>query len=861
MPADGAKFPIRPKTDAPVVATNAQIATDPKCANMCLGTCCLWIVVIVLGFVWAWIPAWSVNGNQITGMEVVDVRRLTRGMDYAGNLCGVSPDTADKGFLYYCGSKAQRSDGSGLPEQLDWNAKVCLSSCPTTSTELVDCLRPVYPQFSELAANRTVMQLSDDGLTQLGEAVYKSSYVLNVLQTVERTKTYPTETYLSYCMPKDTWLRESVLSGPIAKANIITRLGASIWHAWPIMLICFAFSIIMCAALMLCLGKIGGMVIASSFIATAVLLFLLAVFFIIGIFMPMSDGETESTEFGYTHLNPIMHSIWGWSGKFTSVLVGVLCVFLGCIFLQAFQNEKANIDKQIGIIYAGYKCTAAVSMATLVQTFILIIGASVLFAGAAALASFGYVDHTNLIVNSSELQGLQGTFEWFFGWWWNIVMLAYVVFALYCFDVLVGVCQFSTTFMACEWYFSPNGKVSGEVKTIDMSAGLTHTNARLSGVDAGGSDRQAAIFHGAQQTGQKYAILPLAGKSGPGKKAPGPAPISVQVRGADSVEKLTFQATAVMFKSFSKAGWQHLGSICYSKCYWKRLNVLNSFIVLWKSGMPTDYYKPPKDADWEEDAGRSARSAFFLFSKIAFHWVDGMIQGKSERCYPALVLRDEGCELAAKEVFSKMEDSGGNVTFLYGCAELYAVAMVWFVSIVTMIVGTILLKIDEFPLVTDTVQDTWLVTLTIGLCASLVAQCFVGAFNIVIDTMLYCVCYCREFLPQIPQDDEDKAANGVVKPTDDQTKRHQYFCPASLADLLVGELAATPATNLVKDLKIPTRMEAPGGSKAITKMQTMAGHMMKHGGSAMATMKGSMMGGKTANTQGVDDQDPLLGHA
>jgi len=141
----------------------------------------LWIVVIVLGFVWAWIPAWSVNGNQITGMEVVDVRRLTRGMDYAGNLCGVSPTTADKGFLYYCGTKAQRSDGSGLPEQLDWNAKVCLSSCPTTSTELVDCLRPVYPQFSELAANRTVMQLSEDGLTQLGEAVYKSSYVLNVL--------------------------------------------------------------------------------------------------------------------------------------------------------------------------------------------------------------------------------------------------------------------------------------------------------------------------------------------------------------------------------------------------------------------------------------------------------------------------------------------------------------------------------------------------------------------------------------------------------------------------------------------------------------------------------------------------------
>jgi len=67
------------------------------------------------------------TGVMIWALVSGDTRKLSRGIDVNGQICGVSQNVSDRPFLYYCPKEFEQNLGA---LRIDTNTPVCIASCP-----------------------------------------------------------------------------------------------------------------------------------------------------------------------------------------------------------------------------------------------------------------------------------------------------------------------------------------------------------------------------------------------------------------------------------------------------------------------------------------------------------------------------------------------------------------------------------------------------------------------------------------------------------------------------------------------------------------------------------------------------------
>jgi len=85
----------------------------------------------------------------LLGYRDGNLDKLTRGLDWKGQLCGVDANVSNEPFLYWCGNGTmydfELGDDLGalahvrIPRSLNLEMPICVSRCPRTSEELVYC--------------------------------------------------------------------------------------------------------------------------------------------------------------------------------------------------------------------------------------------------------------------------------------------------------------------------------------------------------------------------------------------------------------------------------------------------------------------------------------------------------------------------------------------------------------------------------------------------------------------------------------------------------------------------------------------------------------------------------------------------
>jgi hypothetical protein len=148
-------------------------------------------------------------------LENGDVRRLYKGMNYIGDLCGVDPVVEDKPMLFWCGKPGMIGD-TGIPTSLNFDNPICVESCPKSDEDLVLC-----PQPSETKMERTK---GKDGEFEV---------TTTIVQNVEREPGYPSKSMLAYCFPTDLALSAQLFAeGPLSGyTSQVMMVGTSAMNA------------------------------------------------------------------------------------------------------------------------------------------------------------------------------------------------------------------------------------------------------------------------------------------------------------------------------------------------------------------------------------------------------------------------------------------------------------------------------------------------------------------------------------------------------------------------------------------------------------------------------------------------------
>merc|ERR1719310_1323266 len=110
---------------------HAQIEQDRKCTDI---PCCLVFIAFQVGMAFI----------LMTALAEGDLRRLSHGFDYEGQLCGVDEAVKDYPFVFYCPKH-------GIPTQLSLDFPVCVLMCPTSANMSIRC-----EEIDEIKGTQTV---------------------------------------------------------------------------------------------------------------------------------------------------------------------------------------------------------------------------------------------------------------------------------------------------------------------------------------------------------------------------------------------------------------------------------------------------------------------------------------------------------------------------------------------------------------------------------------------------------------------------------------------------------------------------------------------------------------------------------
>lgn len=374
-----------------------------------------------------------------------DIRRLFRGYNFTGHLCGV--DVPDKPYLYWCQKNSSLSGAvmlNAIPH-LDLLHPICVQKCPTSASTTHVCFREAEKVPTH------VPKASDDD--QLGSFYLEevTRYIFAVAPDYEST------TFLDrYCLPKDQHMMAELMQA--LNKHHMTRLlldVSQISTLWTPLIVAVVVAVLLGYVYIFLLEHFAKLLVNLAIIFIVIVGVCVGSYLVISQWTGGIDGIPNNGD-----------SKWNmWAGIALFLVAAAFGVFACC--------AHESIEVAAGCVESAAECALempSLFLEPLLSMTLKIILFILLAYGFLLLASVGKVRHMTLdqFVSRYEVPGMPkvgGVFrtfqyheqqQWYFAF--------YIVVSVWILSITTALSQFVISYSVQLWYFTPcdpNGKKVG----------------------------------------------------------------------------------------------------------------------------------------------------------------------------------------------------------------------------------------------------------------------------------------------------------------------------------------------------------------------------------------------------------------
>jgi len=386
----------------------------------CTDIMCLVVFLIAVGLV----------GLLVNyGMTQGDVRRLTHGYNFTGQLCGV--DAPGQPYLYWC-QKRRGMAGGGVPPELDLKHPICVEACPTSYNTTRTCFRKMEKTV------KPSQNMSDGSyyVEETSKYIFAEVYDYNSTPFLDR-----------YCLPKDLALsaelekalNEHGMTKSFMELSELSGAGIPLFVA---AIIAFILGYVYIFLLDKC---------ATCLVYTAIFM-VIAVGVVTGLYLIVSqffggiDGIPNSGDSG-----------WNW-------LVGLGLLLISAFFACFAFVSHDQIEVAIACVQAAADCMfdmPTLLFEPLISLFLKIFIFIMLISGFLQLASVGEVRQMTIeqfshYYESEPNNTVSGVFRTFhYHESQQMYMYFFVIVGVWILCVMTALSQFVIAYSVQLWYFTP----------------------------------------------------------------------------------------------------------------------------------------------------------------------------------------------------------------------------------------------------------------------------------------------------------------------------------------------------------------------------------------------------------------------
>jgi len=662
----------------------------------------------------------------------VDPRRLTHGVDYSGNICGVD---VPQQWVYWCGS----AERSGLyPQTIMHASTVCLDACPANSLQQIPCLMPAFHNVTQMIGG--ALQLPS------GNVMNQQTLKIVVTQSVTYQLSYPTEPYAGkFCMParsSNSTLRDEIINGPYAWRYRAGAAFGSLRRAAPLLIGIALLTVVLGYLYLLILGYCAGLLIFGVMALSVFLLFSSGLFFLFAIFIP---GDAEQTD--YHHLNPIFRTYIGWEAKWSSIVIGACLVAASACLGLVMVKTYDHIDEAVGVVAAATECiqqeSTLIYLPLLQSVLIVVLIIGLLIIGLPWVAALGFMDTTDISINDQAIDGLYAVFRrtmldklfvayYLFGCWWIA-------------EFFISFGQFVVSYVVCLWYFQEVKEIeNGLPEEMKQGLPVKQVRVRVSGVDDHYMPRQGLIT---KFGGGKYLVVPVEEENNFGPD---------ELESTDYVKQ---PVACAVLKGICVGFWNHMGSMalgCLLIAMCRPFRIFSECLtgfVRQQEGI-TDEDDDDEGGDDDGPPDVPAACGFDTWVTLCSYLgicMETIFGGYSKNTFTEVVLSAHGFTEAAESASEFLASSGGSVSYLNGACFVYEVfggLCITLISVLAFVVAATNMDMFANPSSDWYIPNLFWGTFFATAIAAVTAFEFMQIFNHTADTLLYCFAWNRELSKQ-----------------------------------------------------------------------------------------------------------------
>jgi len=703
--------------------------------------CALWFLVMAAGM--AYTSIWSLS----TGQGNID--RLTHAMDFQGNICGKSPATLNRSFLYVCG-KAEAAMDQGFPKHLDFKSRTCVAECPTSNETAIPCIsRPyVFPHLNPAG-------VGTDGVQ------YLESMTFEISQSVSYQAAYPTELYRgSMCVPPwnaPNGLRDALITGPHSSMTSLAEGFGSITTAWPVLLGAALLANILGYLYLRVMKLFAGPLLLGSLFLGAAFIGFVGLFLSLGIFFNPYDEAS-----GYYQWNPIFRSVYGEASKVLSFFLGLLLVATAALMVRTARHSVERIDESVGMIDVALKCLFdrnawfTILLIPLISALAILSALAVLLYFFMVALSVGNIASHQITVNSNQYASLQEDIAHPDSW--SSILFLYAFGVVWIVEILIATTQFITSYEVICWFFTDIQRadnpdsVSKPFAEAYKGHGEKVENVRVHGVDAVAGGRRTGYVEEDTIRGRgKVLVVPIGRKHPDGRDF---LPEIAYVEEKAHECTWGFGGLCLAIKCFGilvAAAWP----VCLTRPLRMIAQIIKFLLTPASSVVVREKY--------EEEDVNSIYQILVGFGGLVSSWINHKFGGLSKDAYADVILRGTDFQEAAGDVQEFVLRSGGVVAFLHGMTSIYEIISVAFITMISTFVAYICMtNIGSFndPASDLYIEDPGAMTWLACLISLIISFNWMSLFNNTADTILYTFAWSRkqqgaDNFPTLMGDDND----------------------------------------------------------------------------------------------------------
>lgn len=362
-----------------------------------------------------------------------NLRRLSHGIDYKGEICGVSENVTTQPYLFWCrDTSSPGASPVGMPTALRLDRPVCISDCPTVFTEQVLC--PTQDQVTIQSVPTSSGE--EDVTTIVSSLVLKDAYPSRVVGH-------------RYCMPEMAWnatMKNEVLQGLDNDYVSQAITASSGLRQVPQVMIGVGVGAVVLAFLYLVLLRLFPKFLVWGSIAVISLL-LLAMG---GAFLATAFNVT-----GHQAISPIyqMHSA---AAAFNySVVLGGICLGFAFLFLCFTCCVRTSIEHAVDAVEASTECIFHLPSLLVSPMPFACIKACILAValyGFLLLVSCGDLSSQSVTVGDTTVTGMGRSFT--YSDEQQGFLVYYVFVTVWVLELVSALNQFAVAYAVALWFYS-----------------------------------------------------------------------------------------------------------------------------------------------------------------------------------------------------------------------------------------------------------------------------------------------------------------------------------------------------------------------------------------------------------------------